>query len=92
MRATALPLFARHGPVDYTEIVTDRLDRIEATLEQTALAQARTAGNLDRLTGVVATLADSVVAHDELMEQLAKSMSELKHQWQAYLSTIHPRQ
>jgi len=62
-----------------------RLDRIEA--------------NLEKLTGVVSALASSVVAHDAQIEQLIKlaerhdqAIANLEKQWQAYLSTIHPKQ
>jgi hypothetical protein len=70
----------------------DRLARIEALNEQTA-------ANLAKLTGVVDALASSVVAHDEQIEQLLalaekhnQAIANLERQWQAYLSTIHPKQ
>jgi cell division septum initiation protein DivIVA len=69
-----------------------RLDRIEAALEQLAdndrrlyQRQQETAANLDKLSQVVNTLAESVIGHERQIEQLAR-------EWQAYLRTIHPRQ
>ena len=54
---------------------------------------------LDRLTTVVDALAASVVHHDnqiEILIRLAKEneqrIAALAREWQAYLSTIHPRQ
>jgi cell division septum initiation protein DivIVA len=69
-----------------------RLERIEAALEQLADSDRRlyqrqqeTAANLDKLSQVVNTLAESVIANERHMEQLAR-------EWQAYLRTIHPSQ
>jgi septal ring factor EnvC (AmiA/AmiB activator) len=69
-----------------------RLDRIEATLEQFAdndrrlyQRQQETATNLDKLSQVVNTLAESVIAHESVL-------ANLERQWQAYLSTIHFKQ
>lgn len=74
------------------EASNSRLDRIEA--------------NLEKLTGVVNTLAAAVVGRDDQIEahdrQLAvlielasrhdRAIANLEKQWQAYLSTIHPKQ
>ena len=53
--------------------------------------------NLDKLTGVVATLAETVVAHDNQIEGLIaagvdqkKAIEALTREWQAYLRTIRP--
>jgi len=60
---------------------------------------------LQRLTGIVASLADTVVAHDNQIDQLIKvaekhhlqlvelnkAISNLERQWQAYINTL-PRQ
>ena len=60
---------------------------------------------LDRLTGIVASLAETVVAHDNQIEMLIKvgerhereitamkeSILALERQWQAYINTL-PRQ
>jgi hypothetical protein len=53
---------------------------------------------LERLTGIVASLAESVVAHDHQLEILIKvaeehqkAIANLERQWQAYLNTL-PRQ
>lgn len=53
---------------------------------------------LDRLTGIVEALAETVVAHDNQIEALIKvaekhsqEMADLRRQWQAYLNTL-PRQ
>ncbi|HEY7388531.1 MAG TPA: hypothetical protein VH640_08480 [Bryobacteraceae bacterium] len=53
---------------------------------------------LERLTGIVASLADTVVAHDNQLDILikvaqkhAESIANLERQWQAYLRTL-PRQ
>jgi hypothetical protein len=60
---------------------------------------------LERLTGIVASLADTVVAHDNQIDQLIKvgenhharllelnkAIANLERQWQAYINTL-PRQ
>jgi len=53
---------------------------------------------LERLTGIVETLAASVVAHDEQLEILIKTSEEhrkdmiaLNKRWEAYLNTIRPQ-
>ena len=58
----------------------------------------RTEANLDRLTGVVAALADTVVAHDNQIEALlamvdkqGQQIADQGRQWQAYINTL-PRQ
>ena len=58
----------------------------------------RVTDNLDRLVGVVNSLASTVVAHDnqlELLIQLAEkheaAIANLERQWQAYMNTL-PRQ
>lgn len=55
----------------------------------------RVADNLDRLTGVVNTLASSVVAHDnqieallKISEQNASEWQQLRREFQAYLNTL----
>lgn len=70
--------------VDMDDNENARLDRIEKTLE--------------KLTGVVDTLANTVIAHDNQIEALirisednARNWRELERQWQAYLNTL-PRQ
>jgi hypothetical protein len=77
---------------------TQRIDRIEAALEKSALASARTEANLDQLTKVVAAIAASVAAHDEQIEQLvkiseenARAWQQLRKEWQAYLRTLRPQ-
>ena len=74
------------------EASNSRLDRIEA--------------NLEKLTGVVNTLAAAVIGRDDQIEahdrQIAalidlastheKAIANLEKQWQAYLSTIHTKQ
>jgi hypothetical protein len=61
--------------------------------------------HLERLTGIVASLADTVVAHDNQIDQLIKvgenhhaqllelnkAIANLERQWQAYINTL-PRQ
>jgi archaellum component FlaC len=63
---------------------TERMDRIEQ--------------NLERLTAVVSTLANTTVAHDTQIEQLLaiaeenqNNWKQLQREWQAYLNTIHPK-
>jgi hypothetical protein len=65
----------------------------------------RVAENLDRLTGVVNTLASSIVAHDNQIEALirivekhsaqlavqSEQIAATERQWQAYINTL-PRQ
>ena len=60
---------------------------------------------LERLTGIVESLAGSVVAHDNQIEglitvaeeqkgrldEVTKALASLERQWQAYLNTL-PRQ
>ena len=53
---------------------------------------------LDRLTGVVESLAASVVAHDDQIEKLIavglqqkERIDQLVREWQAYLTTIRPQ-
>jgi len=77
----------------------DRIDRIEANIEKLTAANAGTQANLDRLTQVTATIAESVVAHDEQIEKLVaiaeierQEWAQLRREFQAYLTTIHPRQ
>jgi hypothetical protein len=55
----------------------------------------RVASNLDRLTGVVDSLAASIVAHDNQIEALIKIAEKHEHiwqdlqkQWQAYLRRL----
>jgi hypothetical protein len=55
----------------------------------------RTAENLNRLTGVVDTLAASVIAHDQqievlikISEQNAREWQQLRKEFQAYLNTL----
>jgi hypothetical protein len=50
---------------------------------------------LDKLTVVVASLASSVVAHDDQIEKLitivekqSASFADLERQWQAYINTL----
>jgi hypothetical protein len=50
---------------------------------------------IERLTGIVNTLASSVVAHDHQIESLiaiseknAANWERLERQWQAYLNTL----
>ena len=83
----------------------DRLDRIEAALDKLTEANAstsqltsQTAANLDKLSQVTATLAASVAAHErierlvEIAEIQQQRWEQLQREWQAYLTTIHPRQ
>ena len=70
----------------------ERLDKIEQIT-------ANTAANLEKLAQVTSTIAASVAAHDEQIEQLIKAAeinreewAQLRHEFQAYLTTIHPRQ
>jgi hypothetical protein len=84
----------------------DRIDRIETTLEKLSYANAdaqaanaATQANLERLATVTATIAESVAAHDEQIEKLVavaeiqqQRWEQLQREWQAYLTTIHPRQ
>jgi hypothetical protein len=53
---------------------------------------------IDRLTGVVESLAASVVAHDDQIEKLIDAglqqkerIDQLVREWQAYLTTIRPQ-
>jgi hypothetical protein len=50
---------------------------------------------IDRLTGIVESLAATVVAHDNQIEGLinvaekqAKAMADLDKRWQAYINTL----
>jgi hypothetical protein len=61
--------------------------------------QERTAQNLDRLAQVTTAIAESVAAHDDQIEKLVavaeiqqQRWEQLQREWQAYLTTIHPRQ
>lgn len=63
----------------------DRLDRIET--------------NLEKLTALTTAIAASVIAHDEQIDKLVQVAQTQQQQWeqlrrefQAYLTTIHPRQ
>lgn len=63
----------------------DRFERIES--------------NLERLSEATATIAASVAAHDDQIEKLIhlaeiqqQRWEQLQREWQAYLTTIHPRQ
>jgi hypothetical protein len=58
----------------------------------------RVTDNLDRLVGVVNSLASSVVAHDNQLDVLIQlaakheaAIANLERQWQAYINTL-PRQ
>ena len=60
---------------------------------------ARTEANLEKLTEVTATIAASVAAHDDQIEALIhaaelnrQEWEQLRKEFQAYLTTIHPRQ
>jgi hypothetical protein len=62
------------------------------------MGQVSTEEKIDRLTGIVESLAASVVAHDNQIEKLIevaerheRSMASLERQWQAYINTL-PRQ
>ena len=62
-----------------------RLDRIET--------------NLEKLTQVTGALAASITAHDDQIENLLhiaeiqqQRWEQLQREWQAYLTTIHPRE
>ena len=60
---------------------------------------------LDRLTGVVETLTESIVSHDDQIEALIKvgerheakiqglhdEIQTLVRQWQAYINTLRPQ-
>lgn len=77
---------------------TQRIDRIEAALEKSTQANARTEANLDRLTQIVAAIAASVAAHDDQIEQLvkisednAREWQQLRKEWQAYLRILRPQ-
>jgi ABC-type transporter Mla subunit MlaD len=77
----------------------DRFERIDATLEKLSYANAATQANLDRLTQVTATFAASAAAHDDQIEKLIlaaeinrKEWEQLRREFHAYLTTIHPRQ
>jgi len=66
----------------------DRFDRIEATLEKLShantdalAANARTQANLDRITQVTATIAASVAAHDEQIENLIRAAEINRQEW-----------
>ena len=55
--------------------------------------------NLDKLTQVTASIAASVAAHDEQIENLIhaaelnrQEWEQLRREFRAYLATIHPRQ
>jgi hypothetical protein len=59
----------------------------------------RTETNLDRLTQVTASIAASVAAHDDQIEKLLlvaernhQEWEQLRREFQAYLTTIHPKQ
>jgi hypothetical protein len=76
-----------------------RIERFEIAMEKLADRQQATAENLDKLSQVVNTLAESVVSHDDHIEKLLTlaekheyAIANLEKQWQAYLNTIHPKQ
>lgn len=53
---------------------------------------------LERLTGIVGTLASTVVAHDDQIgklivagQQQKERIDQLVREWQAYLTTIRPQ-
>jgi hypothetical protein len=53
---------------------------------------------IERLTGIVGALADTVVAHDNQIEKLIIAgqqqkdrIDQLVREWQAYLTTIRPQ-
>jgi uncharacterized protein YjbJ (UPF0337 family) len=71
---------------------TQRLDRIEASLEKLT-------GAVNTLAGAVIGRDDQIEAHDrqigaliELAAKHEKALANLEKQWTAYLSTIHPKQ
>ena len=77
----------------------DRIDRIEANIDKLTSANAGTQANLERLATVTATIAQSVAAHDEQIEKLVavaeiqqQEWAQLRREFQAYLTTIHPSQ
>jgi hypothetical protein len=70
----------------------ERFERIETIA-------ANTAANLDKLTQVTAAIAASVAARDEQIESFIRAAEinrqkweQLRREFQAYLTTIHPRQ
>jgi ABC-type transporter Mla subunit MlaD len=77
----------------------DRIDRIETNIDKLTAANAGTQANLDRLVTVTATIAELIAAHDEQIVKLVaiveierQEWAELRREFQAYLTTIHPRQ
>jgi parvulin-like peptidyl-prolyl isomerase len=55
--------------------------------------------NLEKLAQVTASFAARVAANDERIEKLIQAIEmdqqqweQLRREWQAYLTTIHPRQ
>jgi uncharacterized coiled-coil protein SlyX len=70
----------------------DRIERLETRWIETQQA-------ITNLTQVTATMAASVAAHDEQIDRLIhvaeiqqQKWEQLQREWQAYLSTIPPRQ
>jgi hypothetical protein len=63
----------------------ERFDRIEKVLTALAEAQVKTEDNVDRITAALGQLAETVASHDRQIDTLVR-------QWQAYLTTIRPRQ
>jgi hypothetical protein len=69
------------------------------------MVQVTTEEKLDRLTGIVESLAASVVHHDDQIDKLLafgeqlkvalqeqkERMDQLSREWQAYLHTIRPQ-
>ena len=81
------------------EKLTQANGATQANLDKLSQANGTTQANLDKLSQVMATIAASVVAHDDQIEKLLQAIAigqqewaQLRREFQAYLTTIHPRQ
>jgi hypothetical protein len=48
-------------------------------------------GRLDRLTGIVESLAESVVEHTDQIEKLRRSQADANRHFEAYLKRLPPQ-
>ena len=75
---------------------TSRLDRVEAAVEkiaeETHKFQLAVGGAITAQQGQIEANVRAIAAVTKLSEENVRSMAELRRDWQAYLSTIHPKQ
>ena len=82
-----------------TNDVEARFQRIEAILDRVAGTAARQDATLDRIEATAARHNEEIQAliqltaeNSEAIRQTTESIRDLDRRWQAYLTTIHPKQ